>query len=140
MFRTPLWGDRLLRQLYYVGVSSAASFCEVWNGYFVHHHSFSPSLPRRLFPLTPPPAFLLHRSVSAAPGAQVVGLYEAADDGANQAGWGGGDDGDVFHIAVVITGSLFAEETGFDSSVRCGAVACQCRGLRAQKCMQTRSN
>ena len=74
-----------------------------------------------------PTSSLLHRGVSAAPGAQVVGLYEAADDGANQAGWGGDEDGDVFRIAVVVTGSLFAEETGFDSSVRCGAAMCQYR-------------
>lgn len=74
-----------------------------------------------------PTSSLLHRGVSAAPGAQVVGLYEAADDGANQAAWGGDEDGDVFRIAVVVTGSLFAEETGFDSSVRCGAAMCQYR-------------
>lgn len=81
-----------------------------------HHHVF-PSLPRRLLPPAPP-ASLLRRDVSADPGAQVVGLYEAADDGTNQAGWGGDEDGDVFRIAVVVTGSPFAEETGFDSSVR----------------------
>lgn len=59
------------------------------------------------------------RSASeSAPGAQVVGLYEAADDATNDVGWRGDEDGDSFRIAAVVTGSHFAEEAGFDSSVR----------------------
>ncbi|CAM9750475.1 unnamed protein product, partial [Ectocarpus sp. 4 AP-2014] len=52
----------------------------------------------------------------SAPGAQVVGLYEAADDAANDVGWRGDEDGDSFRIAAVVTGTHFAEEAGFDPS------------------------
>lgn len=49
------------------------------------------------------------------PGAQVVGLYEAAEDGTNEAGW---RLEDTLRVAVVVTGSRFAEASGFDSAVR----------------------
>ena len=47
------------------------------------------------------------------PGAQVVALFEVADDAINGAGW----REDVFRVAAVITGSHFAEPSGFDSQV-----------------------
>lgn len=77
----------------------------------------SPPRPLTLFlaPPRPPPK----RSASeSAPGAQVVGLYEAADDATNDVGWRGDEDGDSFRIAAVVTGSHFAEEAGFNASVR----------------------
>lgn len=76
---------------------------------------------RPFLPTLPLPRLGSSASESA-PGAQVVALYEVAEDGINEAGWSGdGDngDGDAFRVAVVVTGSHFAEEAGFDSAVRC---------------------
>lgn len=68
----------------------------------------------------PLPPHLLLRAVSEGPpGAQVASLYDAADDGTNEAGWGEGAGGDAFRVAVVVTGSRFADTAGFDPLVSC---------------------
>lgn len=63
------------------------------------------------------------------PGAQVAALYEAAGDETNEAGWRGNDDDNGkggLRVAVVVTGSHFAEAAGFDSTVRRIHLAAHC--------------